>query len=165
MTTATPSSSFTRPSDTTAYTSGDLVANSTTAGSVTPMSWVITANSHGNVLIRRCRIQKSTNSTTNASFRLHLYLTSPTPTNGDNGAWLTTVSGYLGSLDVTIAKAFSDGGGAALEAGVPTTGSEIIVAGGTDLTIYGLLEARGAYTPSSAEVFTTTLEVYTNGSY
>lgn len=31
----TLSGSFTRPSDTTAYASGDLVANSTTAGSVT----------------------------------------------------------------------------------------------------------------------------------
>jgi hypothetical protein len=36
-----PSASFTRPNNTTAYASGQLVANSTTAGSVAPMAFVL----------------------------------------------------------------------------------------------------------------------------
>lgn len=45
--------------------------------------------------------------------------------------------------------------------GVPTTGVES--SGQCDAgsqILYGLLEARGAYTPASAEVFTVELEVY-----
>lgn len=158
MAIATPSSAFTRPADTTAYASGDLVANNTSSGSVTPLSWVVTGNIKGNLLIRRCRIQKSTNTTTNASFRVHLYEASPTCTNGDNGAWLTTNSSYIGAMDVTVDKAFSDPGSQGN--GVPNTGSEMIIDGGVDKTIYGLVEARAAYSPGNAEIFTVFLEIY-----
>src|SRR6185437_974597 len=82
------SANFTRPADTTAYATGDLVANSTTAGSVTPLSFTAPRYATGSGQVRRARLKKSTNTTTNATFRLHLYATSPTPTNGDNGAWL-----------------------------------------------------------------------------
>ena len=34
-----PSATFTRPNDTSAYTSGDIVANSTTATAVQAMTW------------------------------------------------------------------------------------------------------------------------------
>jgi hypothetical protein len=54
----------------------------------------------------------------------------------------------VGSVDVTIDKAITDGA-----AGNATC--EINVA---SLTLYGLLEARGACTPASAEVITVTLE-------
>lgn len=162
MATATPSSNFTRPADTTAYATGDLVANSTTAGSVTPLSWLITPSGStggwGPVFIRRAKIKKSTTVTTAAQFRVHLYTSSPTVTNGDNGAWLSTESGYIGSLDITVDKAFSDAsaGQGTLQS---STGVQIVNAGGTDITIYGLLEARAAYTPGSAEVFTVVLDV------
>lgn len=160
MATANPSSAFTRPNDTTAYASGDLVANSTVAGSVTPLSWLVTpTNTKGPLFIRRVRLKKSTAVTANAQFRVHLYETAPTVTNGDNGAWLSTVSSYLGSFDVSADKVFSD---ASEGSGVPQsgTGSEIGVPGGTDKTIYGLLEARAAYTPGAQEVFTIYLETY-----
>jgi len=156
----TPSSNFTRPADTTAYASGDLVANSTTAGSVTALSWTVGRVSGGAVMVRRARLNKSGTTTTNASFRLHLYDTSPLPPNaGDNGAWLTAVSGYLGSIDLDISgsngRVFSD---ASKVVGAPAVGAEISVVP-TVQTIYGLLEARAAYTPASAEVFTVVLEV------
>jgi hypothetical protein len=138
------SASFTRPADTTAYASGDLVANNVTAGSVVPMS-LTPPQRTGNV--KRVTIKKSGTSVTNASFRLHLYDSSPTPVNGDNGAWSTTVAAYLGSVDVTVDKAFTDGA-----VGVGTCDFNLA---GTSL--FALLEARGAYTPASAEVFTVTL--------
>ena len=103
------------------------------------------------------RIRKTGTSVTNASFRLHLYSASPTAANGDNGSWSTDKAAeYLGALDVTVDKAFTDG---AAGNGAPSTGSEINF---TSDTIYGLLEARGSYTPASAEVFTVDLEVLRN---
>jgi hypothetical protein len=137
---------FTRPSDTTAYASGDLVANSTTAGSVVPLSFPVAP---GGRQIRRVRIQTSSTNVTNAAFRLHLYGASPVPANGDNGAWSTSkAADYLGSIDVTVDKAFTDGA-------VGTATGEINFGGPT---LFGLIEARGAYTPTSAGVFNVSLE-------
>ncbi len=156
--TRTPSANFTRPSDTTAYASGDLVANSTTAGSVVPLTFTIDpSGGGGDYLIRRIRLKKTSTSTTNASFRLHLYLGSPVPTNGDNGAWLTSESIYIGAFDVTVDRAFTD---FSKGIGVPVTGSEVSFATHPSGTVYGLLEARAAYTPASAEVFTVVMETY-----
>ena len=70
------SASFTRPNDTTAYASGDLVANSTTAGSVVPLQidlGNVAAVGHGITRITRARLTKSGTSPTNANFRIHLY--------------------------------------------------------------------------------------------
>jgi hypothetical protein len=73
--TARPSATFTRPADTNVYASGDLVANSTTAGSVAPMAFTIGRDALGKGgMVRRVRLRKSGTSITNASFRLHLYL-------------------------------------------------------------------------------------------
>lgn len=152
---------FTRPADTTAYASGDLVANSTTAGSVTvPTLGINPAVTGGTAFVRRVKLKKSGTGVTNAAFRVHLYVSAPTPTNGDNGVWLTTESGWIGSFDVTIDKAFSDG---AAGVGIPTTGTVMIVVNPTGRfpRIFALVEARGAYTPASGEIFTISAEVET----
>ena len=156
-----PSANFTRPSDTTAYAVGDLVANSTTAGSVTPMSFTVARVSGGNGSIRRARLRKSGTGLTNALFRLHLYnATISTITNGDNGVFSTSgVANYMGAIDISVDRAFTDG---ASGNGVPNIGSEINFALASGQAIYGLLEARGAYTPASGEVFTVHLEVFQN---
>jgi hypothetical protein len=158
--TALVSATLTRPADTNVYASGDLVANSTTAGSVTPMQFSVARVAGGSGMIRRVRLRKSGTSITNASFRLHLYSASPTVTNGDNGVWLSDQAAtYLGGLDVTLDRAFSDG---AAGNGLPISGSEINFDLAAGLVVYGLLEARGAYTPISAEVFIASLEVLQN---
>lgn len=159
-TTVVPSSSFTRPADTTAYAVGDLVANSTTAGSVVPLSWGITRVDAGSAWVRRARLQKSSTSVTNAQFRLHLYNTSPTPDNGDNGSWSTNQSAnYLGYMDFILTEVFNDGtaGNA-----VPEVGTEINFVLDSGRSIYGLLEARAAYTPASGEIFQVKLECLQN---
>jgi hypothetical protein len=151
------SATFTRPADTTAYASGDLVANSTTASAVAPLSLSMP---RANGIVRRVRIIKSDETdVANASFRVHLYTSSPTVTNGDNSAWLTTVSGWLGSLDVTVDKAFTTD---AIGVGTFATGHGVGLV--FDLspitpTIYALLEARAAYGPASAETFAVALEI------
>lgn len=147
---------FTRPADTTPYASGDLVANSVTAGSVVPLAFSMVGRGG---YVKRVRVKKSGTGVTNAAFRLHLYTASPVPANGDNGAWSTTkAANYLGSVDVTVDKAFTDG---AVGVGSPTVGAEVpfnLAALPSGRTLYGLLEARGAYTPASGETFDVSLE-------
>lgn len=146
--------SFTRPADTTAYASGDLVANSTTAGSVVPLTVSAANLAGGEAAVRRVRLMKSGTGVTNAAFRVHLYRESPVPANGDNGAWSTDEAGWLGAVDVTIDKAFTDG---AVGVAAAAAGAEIAFDRATAL--YALIEARGAYTPASGEVFTLEAEV------
>jgi hypothetical protein len=154
---------FTRPADTTAYALGDLVANNVAAGSVTPL--VISASRivDKTGVIRRGRLTKSSTVTTNAIFRAHLYRDIPVPANGDNGAFQTAGAlTYIGSMDFDMtsasARSFSDG---VKCIGVPNVGSEIIFDPKTGTTnIYALIEARGAYVPVSAEIFTLALEVF-----
>ena len=150
------SAAFARPSDTTQYAVGDLVANSTTAGSVVPLSMVVASAAGAGAKICRARLLKSATSITSASFRVHLYRDSPTCANGDNAAWSTTVSGYLGYIDLTMSQAFSDD---AIGLGVVAIGDAIRCMPVTgSRTIYALLEARATYTPASAEEFTLYLE-------
>lgn len=152
----TASQSFTRPSDTTAYTSGDLVANSTTAGSVTPMTFNIGYGPTLKIYTATIKINSAVN--TNAKFLLHLYSSSPTVTNGDNGAWLSVSSGYLGNIavDCTL-QTFSDntiGIGTYVNTAV---GVPWLVVADVNYRVYGLLAATAAYTPTSAGIFTVSL--------
>lgn len=149
-----PSAHFSRPGDTTAYASGDLVANSTTAASVAAMIFTVTSEEAGSFMLRRVVLAKSGTSVTNASFRIHLFRAAPvTVTNGDNGVFSVSgiAAGYLGAFDVTVDRAFTDG---AAGVGFPVNASEITIklTGGT--RIFGLVEARAAYTPVNGEVFT-----------
>lgn len=153
-----PSASFTRPNDTTAYSIGDLIANSTTAGSVVPLSWVLGGNTlPGGTRITRVRFAKSNTSPTLSAFRLHLYQKTMTVANGDNGAWSSSgAADYLGFITgPTVLQAFTDG---CADAGAATAGSEMIVRLASGSTLFGLLEARAAYTPAANEVFTVILE-------
>lgn len=150
------SANFPRPADTTAYASGDLVANSTVAGSVAPMSIAAARVAAGSGIVRRLLMRKSTVSLTNASFRVHLFSVAPTVANGDNGALsMTGVAGYIGKVDITMDQAFTDG---AFGASDITMGDlQFKLPSGT--VLYALIEARAAYTPGNAEVFTLHAEV------
>jgi len=160
-----PSYSFTRPADTTQYAVGDLVANSATAASVVALSWTLARGDEGAIdgFVRRVRMWSSDNDVTSASFRLHFYSRNPVstaPTNGDNGAFAMAVADgnsiYLGSVDISFDRTVNNSD--AYGAGVPTVGSEMNF---TDVTtLYALIEARGTYTPASAEVFTIVPEIH-----
>lgn len=159
------SASFTRPGDTNAYAEGDLVANSTTAGSVEPMEFPGLVGISGfPVAISRIRVSKSGNVLTNAQFRLHIFAAEPTASAGDNAAFnssetyaVASVANLLTSIDITLDKA---GTAAAIGVAIPTVSSlyvqPIVIPPAGSL--FALLEARAAYTPANAEVFTVTLE-------
>lgn len=146
------SQTITRPADTTAYASGDLVANSTTAGSVTPFSIPNVTTARGlPAVIKRVRLRKSGATVTNANIRVHLFTVSPTVGAGDNAAIsiATGSAGYIGSVDVASMQAMTDGGAGFVAADIAVRSQ----------TLYALLEARAAYTPANAETFTLSLEV------
>ena len=161
------SATFTRPADTTSYTTGDLVANNTVAGSVVPMQFTIARAAQGSFLLRRARLKKSSSTTTAAIFRLHLYGADPSASsgiaNGDNAAWSTANSSYIGSFELdisgTTARTFTD---STAVIGIPTVGVEIGHELAAGQIAYGLLEARGSYAPASAEVFTVEIEAIQN---
>lgn len=148
---------MTRPADTTAYASGDLVANSTTAGSVVPLEFSAARVAGGTGRVRRARVQKSGTGVTNASFALKLYTAAPTPANGDNGAWSTTgAAALIGTIPITVDQVLTDG---AVGFGVPSSEPVHFDLGSTAIKLYGLLVATAGYTPASAEVFTVSLDV------
>ena len=155
-----PTANFTRPANTTPYVSGQLLGNSTTAGSVVPMSLTVNSVSGRKVYIRRVVLKKSTTGVTAPNFRIHLYTASPTIASGDGAAYSTTQSGHFCDLDVnmyTVTAIFSDGNDGI---GTPNNGAECAVAP-TTTTVFALIEARGAYAPGNAEVFTVAqLETY-----
>lgn len=152
---------FTRPANTTAYTAGDMVANSATAGSVTPMQFTIARANDIPARIISGSIMKSgtTNPPTGAIFYLHLYSAAPTvsASSGDNLAFQTTDKDiYLGVMQGTTDRLFDDGFWGAL---TPVTRLTIPFAPATGTQIiYGLLEVRGALAPASGEVFTVKIE-------
>lgn len=156
--------SFTRVADTNAYVSGDLMAQSTTATMCQPVQIILGRNglqSAGQAatgMIRRLRLRKSGTSITTASVRVHLYsVANIVHANGDNGAWSTNqMQYYLGSLDGTFDRAFTDG---AVADALPTNGTEINFVAPV---VYAVMEARSAYTPASAEVFMYQFEVLQN---
>jgi hypothetical protein len=152
--------SFTRPADTLVYAAGDLVANSTTAATVNAAIPTIQCARYADqpTTLLRMRLRKSGTVLTQGIFRVHLYSSQPTVSNGDNGVWLTNnVANYVGAFDVTMTRAFTDG---SIGFGFPVTGSVDITTpvSGQNYLFY-LIEARAAYTPISGEVFTPILEV------
>src|SRR3990167_2992553 len=135
----TVSASFTRPADTTAYTSGDLIANNTTAGSVTPLSFPI-PNGRG-CFIWRAKILKSGATATNASFRLHLFKNSPTVTGGDNAALAHIEADYQGFIDVIVSGSLGSDDNSGTGIFVSNAlASPLAMYTDLDQILYGLLE-------------------------
>lgn len=146
------SATMTRPADTTAYAIGDLIANSTTAGSVVPIVLSDVTKGPGfGARVTRIRLWKSSGGVTSANIRIHLWEgTAPTVGNGDNGVVSLTsgAASYRGSYDVTSMVAFSDGGAGFVNCDFAANSG----------TFHILLEARGTYTPASGEQFRVTFE-------
>jgi hypothetical protein len=102
------SANFTRPANTTDYASGQLIANSVTAGSVNPLALAVARANDKTGMIRRLRLKVNDAAWLNATIRVHLYRDSPTCANGDGRAWSTTESNYIGYSDIVLDRQFSD---------------------------------------------------------
>lgn len=156
-----------RPADTTAYAAGDLLANSTTAGSVAPLELAGVTRAAGEAIrIERVRLRKSGPGLTNAAFRVHLFRKAPVVSVGDNGVFnasgvlaLADIEGHVGAVDVVMDVAAVIG---ARGVGLPSVGSgmtcESAGAAGHETSLWALIEVRAAYTPAAGESVFVTLE-------
>lgn len=144
--------SFTRPTNTTQYAIGDLVANSATN---TLVSFINFGNLDG--VLEEVRLRKTGSTIVDAAFRLHLWAVPEglgpltlSVTNGDNGVLeFNTWEHFLGRLEANTMLS-APGATGAWTTLLPMDSVRYLLTG---QRIYGLLEARGAYVPASAEQF------------
>jgi hypothetical protein len=157
--------SFTRPNNTTAYSSGQIIAQSTTAGSCSalglPAARLPIPACTG--MIRRARLMVNDTAWLNAVVRCHFFKLNPTFSNGDGGNFAGGLneSTYLGACDVTLNEQFSDPYVKGI--GAPNAGTEVNfdTASGTQ-NIYAVLECRSSVTPAASSTWSLTAEVLQN---
>jgi len=157
--TLTPIGTLTRPADTTPYAAGDAVTTSTSApAGLTVANAVRIAGGTG--VIIGGTFAKSTDSTTNASFRIWLFDEAPTTIPNDNAPWSVPVFAERARLIATATADFASGIVGSDGVTVPITLARAtpgLTAVGT--SIIAIIEARAAYTPGSAEQFALTLDI------
>jgi hypothetical protein len=150
--------SFTRPANTTQYAIGDAVSDSTSSPTVLEFANIAT-NVTKTIIIQEVMITSSAAQATLPQFKLWLFNASPTAINDNSAFTLTDAENNtcqatieLTSPNVISSKATNN---SRLEI---TNLQRIIRAGSSSLSLYGLLEARNAYTPISGEIFTIALK-------
>lgn len=173
---------FTRPADTTAYAAGataapgnagDLIANSTTAGSVKPLKFRIAKGPGQVAYIRGARMYRTGGTLATGqhniagAIRLHLFNTATrvSVAGGDNAAFnASPVSNWMGYIDlvaIACAPGLRTSGAVSTQVywGSPArTGEMIVNLSAAQVSIQGLLETRIAFTPISGEIFTVQIE-------
>ena len=137
---------ITRPSNTTAYTAGDVVGDTTGSAIISLTS---AGPSGGFVILQSVSLVFSDASVPSGmgAFRLHLYSASPTAI-ADNAAFdllSAERANYMGYVDIPTPQDF----GSSLYAQVDYPG-RLIKLGTASTTLFAELETRGAYTPASA---------------
>lgn len=144
---------ITRPSNTTAYTAGDVIGNASTA----IFTLANIGPSGGHVLIQSAGICFSDSSVPAGmgAFRMHFYSSSPAAST-DNSAFdlISADHGkYLGYIELPAPQDF----GSTLYTQVDYPGRLVKLASGST-SLFLELETRGAYTPASAS----TLDIRVN---
>lgn len=146
-----------RPADTAVYAANDAISESTTVGTVWTFAGAARSNGLGSVL-QDAVLTHSAVTALNLDAELWLFDTAPTSGINDNGAWTPTDAEMKTLLAVLV---FS---GSAVRTGNGNTACElsglsraIKCAAGTS-SIFGVLRAKNAYVPTSAEEITLRLK-------
>lgn len=154
---------MTRPADTNVYAVGDIVAQSTTAGSCSGVAVAVARANDKTGMLRRCRVKVNDAAWLNAQVFVHVFKDAPTFAAGDNAAFAANLSesNYLGAFDVTLDRSFSDP--FVKGVGAPRAGAEMNFepSAGTKNLFY-VIETRTAVTPGSGKTFTVVFEVLQN---
>lgn len=158
----TVSASYTRPADTTAYTAGDVVANSTSAATVLTFSGAVKHASHGG-FIRSASIVDSVAAATKPQLDLFLFNKAPVMQN-DNAAFAATDAEMLNCVGVITfdgPNKFVVGGANGLipASFLGTQNQQGFKCAPGDTNLYGVLVARNAYTPTASEAFQVSLDI------
>lgn len=150
-----PTASKTRPSNTTAYSIGQVVAESTSAATVWTFSSCVRSNGSTGTILGVLLTDSSKQSTT-PQFNLWLFNSSPTVQN--DAAAFAPSSSDLANL-VTVVNLSSWTAANANGILIASEMNRPFKCGSSSTTLYGVLVAANAYTPTSAEVFNITLQI------
>ena len=148
-----PTSVLTRPANTTAYASGQLIASSTTAGSVVVPSFSIASAAGGAILPRiRIRASLSPSSWQGVNLSVNLWSAAPTYTNGDAQPYAVATGSatWLANYLVTLTQ-FGDG---AVGAGPLTGANEMALKLASGTAVYWDLQVLNSATPAAGQTFT-----------
>ncbi len=153
------SAEMTRPADTTAYTAGDVVSNSTTATAPITLSSA-TRVAGGNGYIVRAALTTNKKSIT-PRFRVHFFTAAPTVA-ADNAAYselYADASKRLGYIDLPAMTTATDSTNSDMARTFNDTARLPIVAAAGSADLYAVLETLDAFTPASGQKFTLTIFV------
>lgn len=155
---------LTKSTKTTAYSSGQIVAQSATAGSCSPITLAVARANDKTGMVRRVRLMVNDTAWLTLTVRVHFFTNSPTFTNGDaaNFAGGLSESSYIGYADVVIDQQFTSSNVKGI--GAPAAGGEFnfVPSSGTQ-NIFAVLEARSTTgTVTASTTWTLTAEVLQN---
>jgi hypothetical protein len=160
---ASVSVEFTRPANTTAYTAGDVVSNSTVATVLMEFANLLRINA-GSAYIVGARLVTDLKSIV-PRFRVHLFSTSTPTVAADNAAHkelYTESSQRLGYFDLPAMTTGADAANSTTSRTMDMTVRFPIIAAAATRSIYAMLETLDAFTPASGEKFTLVLIVDQN---
>lgn len=157
------STEFTRPADTTAYTAGDVVSNSTSGSTLISLANVVRVNA-GTGYIVRASVTTDKKSIT-PRIRVHLFNASDPTVAADNAAWRESyadASKRVGYFDLPAMTTGTDTTNSDMSRSMDNTIRFPIVAAAATTTIYALLETLDAFTPNSGQKFLLSLTMDCN---
>lgn len=157
--TAQASANFTRPADTTAYAANDAVSNSTSSPTVMTFSNCARVNA-GMVCIADAALQVSNKNATVAEFHLFVLDAAPTMPN-DNAAFAVSdaENQAVQCVLVFVPSHYSDTSNNAVYKLAAHSKNQWAKCAAASKALYGALQTRTAYTPTSAETYYVDLDV------
>ncbi|HWT46726.1 MAG TPA: hypothetical protein VN085_12205 [Vicinamibacterales bacterium] len=159
----TATATFTRPANTTAYTSGDIVSNSASATTLMKFARMARSCAGSGALVKARLVTDNTSDT--SSYRLYLYTKSEAGLTipADNAAATTLYAdkdklvGYIDFAALTKASGTNTAAHALWTGGIGSTtepsGELFYVTDAADTALYGVLVVLGALTPTSGQNF------------
>jgi hypothetical protein len=158
--TGNPTSVLTRPNNANAYSQNQLIASSTTAGSIVVPSFLATGcqlqSCAQSAILRRLRlITNATSGMGSVTFTIELWSAAPNFTNGDGGSYAvaTGAAGWLGAFTVS---SFTQVGDGAYGVATPSVGSDVSFRLPSGTAVYWSLQVTnsGGFTPIANQTFT-----------
>lgn len=146
------SGSFTRPNDATIYSSNDCVSNSTSSTTLVTFSGLSRTNGNSGYLVKARLITNQSTNTTN--FRLYLYTVNNPVIAVDNAPFTllwANRGNRIGYID--FSSLFTEGSGSDSASALNDTLRLHFTTASGDVSLYGALVAKSAFTPSSGQMF------------
>lgn len=156
------SAEFTRPADTTGYSAGDIVSNSTSATTLLTLTNALRVAGGSGYIVRASLVTDKKSVT--PRFRVHLFNASDPTVAADNAnhkELYADASKRLGYFDLPAMTTATDAASSDMSRAIDNTLRHAVIASGSR-NLYALLETLDAFTPASGEKFTLTLFVDCN---